>query len=101
MLHNLQRRFWNGPGVPAHPGAAIVFGPSTSEASCWYTPRALLEAVRTDSVPHHYSNRETRPLEGGAFQFVSFEEDPCAPNLRQQFWTYLTNVCAPGTIRDL
>ena len=90
MLHNLQHRFWNGPDAPARPEAAIVFRPRTCEASCWYKLPVRPEAARTDSVPHHYPNREAHPIGGGVAQFVSFEEGPRAPNLRQQFWTCLT-----------
>jgi hypothetical protein len=43
------------------------------------------EAARTDSVPRHYPNREAHPIGGGVAQFVWFEEDPSAPNLRRQF----------------
>lgn len=101
MLHNPQHGFWNGPGAPAHHGAAIVFGPRTCEASCWYKLPVRPEAGHTDSVPHHYPEHQAHPIGGGVARFVLFEEDLRAPNLRQQFWTYLTNRRPRATMRDL
>ena len=66
----------------------------------WYRILHNLQHGLTDPVPHHYPNRQARPTADGVAQFVSFEEDPSAPNLRRQFWTFLTNS-APGTVRDL
>src|SRR6266542_6976922 len=100
MLHNLQHGFSNGPIAPARLGAAIVFGLRTCEGSCWYKLPVRPEATHRDSVRHHDPNRQARPTEDGVALFGSFEEDSSSPNLRRQFWTYLTTHLHQ-TVRDL